>query len=319
MRTHSGQAQNNTQQSTARRTHMQSLTLKEPAMTPVITQPQITAPHEYRFDPLTEKKVSLYQPDQPGLIFPGRPQFAEAGAERQFRKERLVGACRAFAREGFDYGFAGHLTIRDPERPHLYWTNPMAVHFAQVKVSNLILVDHKGRVVEGSHAVNRAGFVLHAAVHEAHPDILAMCHAHTLYGTAFAALGRPLAPISQDAAAFFEDHIVITEEAGQVAIEEEAGPKVADWFVNVKAAIHQNHGLFTASRHSIEAAAFWFIALERCCHQQLLVEATGAKLRLVPDDRSRYSREHVGSEYIGWLHFQTLWNDLVRTQPDMFD
>jgi len=27
----------------------------------------------------------------------------------------------------------------------------------------------------------------------------------------------------------------------------------------------------------------------------------------------------VGSEYIGWLHFQTIWNDLVRTEPDMFE
>ena len=43
---------------------------------------------------------------------------------------------------GFDYGFAGHLTVRDPERPQLYWTNPMCVHFSQVKMSNLVLADH---------------------------------------------------------------------------------------------------------------------------------------------------------------------------------
>ena len=126
---------------------------------------------EYRHDPLVHPKVSIYQPDQPGLIFPGIPEFDDVARTRQYLKERLVGACRAFARQGFDYGFAGHLTIRDPEHPNLYWTNPMAVHFAQVKVSNLILVDHQGQVVEGRHAVNRAGFVLHAAVHEAHPDI----------------------------------------------------------------------------------------------------------------------------------------------------
>jgi len=146
-----------------------------------------------------------------------------------------------------------------------------------------------------------------------------MCHAHTVYGTAFASLGKPLDPISQDAAAFFEDHVVIGDEAGQVAVEESAGPRVADWFKGVKAAIHCNHGLFTASRHSIEAAAFWFIALERCCQQQLLVEASGHKPILLPADKSRYSREHVGSEYIGWLHFQTIWNDLVRSDPDLFD
>lgn len=267
---------------------------------------------------LRDGRVSIYQPEQKGLIYPELPAFDNVAAQRLHLKQRLVAACRAFALEGFDYGFAGHLTVRDPERPELYWTNPMCVHFAQVKVSNLILADHKGKVVEGNHAINRAGFVLHAAVHEAHPDIVAMCHAHTVYGTAFAALGRPLDPISQDAAAFFEDHVVIKEEAGQVAVEERAGTSVCDWFKGVKAAIHQNHGLLTASRHSIEAAAFWFIALERCCRQQLMVEATGHKPVMVPADRSRYSREHVGSEYIGWLHFQPIYEHLVATQPDMF-
>ena len=264
-------------------------------------------------------RISIYQPEQKDLIFPALPTFANHAEHRQHLKERLVAACRAFALQGFDYGFAGHLTVRDPEHPDLYWTNPMAVHFSQVKVSNLILADHEGRVVEGKYAINRAGFVLHAAVHEAHPDIVAMCHAHTVYGTAFAALGKKLEPITQDACAFFEDHVVIGDEAGQVAVEVKAGHKVANAFAGVKAAIHQNHGLLTASRHSIESATFWFIALERCCQQQLMVDATGITPRLVPEDRARYSREHVGSEYIGWLHFQAIWDQLVATQPDMFD
>ena len=268
---------------------------------------------------VTGERVSIYQPEQQGLIFPEVPVFTNVEAQRQHLKERLVGACRAFALQGFDYGFAGHLTIRDPENPSLYWTNPMAVHFSQVKVSNLILADHHGTVVQGKHAINRAGFVLHAAVHEAHQDIVAMCHAHTVYGTAFASLGKKLEPISQDAAVFFEDHVVIGDDAGQVAVEVKAGHKVANSFAGVKAAIHQNHGLLTASRHSIEAAAFWFIALERCCQQQLLIDATGLTPRLVTPERARYSREHVGSEYIGWLHFQTIWDQLVVTQPDMFD
>ncbi len=166
-----------------------------------------------------------------------------------------MAACRAFAVHKLDFGFAGHLTIRDPEQPELYWTNPMCVHFSQVRLSNLILVDHTGRVAEGRYAVNRAGFVLHAAVHAENPDILAMCHAHTVYGTAYAALGRPLPPVTQDACAFFEDHAVITKEAGQVAVEEQAGRSVCSYFKDVKAVIHQSHGLFTSSRHSIDAAA----------------------------------------------------------------
>ncbi len=266
--------------------------------------------------PATER-VSIYQPEQDGRRFPQLPAFATHAEHRLHLKQRLVAACRAFALQGLDYGFAGHLTVRDPEHPHLYWTNPMCVHFSQVRVSNLILADHTGQVVEGDYAINRAGYVLHAAVHEEHPDIVAMCHAHTVYGTAFASLGRPLEPISQDACAFYEDHVVIREEAGQVAVETKAGHSLAPLFKGVRAAIHQNHGLLTVSRHSIEAAAFWFIALERCCKQQLVVEATGHTPLRVPHERALYSREHVGSEYIGWLHFQPIWEQLLATQPDM--
>ena len=267
---------------------------------------------------LSQDRVSIYQPEQDGRIFPSIPEFRSHEEHRHYLKQRLVAACRAFALFNLDYGFAGHLTVRDPEHPHLYWTNPMCVHFSRVKMSNLILADHTGTVVQGNYAINRAGYVLHAAVHEEHPDIVAMCHAHTEYGTAFASLGRPLDPISQDACAFYEDHVVIKDEAGQVAVETKAGLSVASHFKGVRAAIHQNHGLLTVSRHSIEAAAFWFIALERCCKQQLMIEAIRHKPTLVPHDRAIYSREHVGSEYIGWLHFQPIWEQLEATQPDMF-
>lgn len=269
-------------------------------------------------DSLTDK-VSIYQPDQPGLIFPEIPAFPSVVEERLYRQKHLVAAVRAFALHGFDYGFAGHLTVRDPERPELYWTNPMCVHFSQVKLSNLILVDHAGRVVEGRHAVNRAGFVLHAAVHEAHPDVIAMCHAHTLYGTAWCSTGRPLEMLSQDAACFYENHAVIGASAGAVAVEEKSGQTIAQQIGRYRGILHQNHGLLTTSRHSIDDAAFWFIALERCCQVQLQVAASGVKPQLLSDKTARYSREHVGNDFIGWLHFQTLYGQLVESQPDMFD
>lgn len=266
-----------------------------------------------------DEKVSIYQPDQDGLIFPREPAFSSLEEERQHRKERLVAACRAFAVHGFDYGFAGHISVRDPEHPELYWTNPMAVHFKNVSLSKLILADHRGHVIEGDYAVNRAGFVLHSSVHEANPDIVAMCHAHTVHGTAWCATGRPLEPISQDAACFFENHAVVNDEGGAVAVKEGQGCGVVDAFRNNRAVLHQNHGLLTASRHSVDDACWWFIALDAACRVQLMVEATGKTPTYVDAERARYSAEHVGSDYIGWLHFQTIYDDLIKTQPDMFE
>ena len=264
-------------------------------------------------------RESVYQPEQDGLIFPTMPSFASYAEERQHRKERLAGACRAFALHGFDYGMAGHISVRDPEFPELYWTNPMAVHFAQVSVSKLILVDHEGSVVEGAYAVNQAGFVLHASVHAANPDIVAMCHAHTVHGTAWAAMGRPLDPISQDACCFYESHAVVNDEGGAVAVFKDQGQGVVEAFRSNRAVIHQNHGLLTASRHSVDDAAFWFIALDTCCRVQLMVEAAGTKPAFVTPERARHSREHVGNDFIGWLHFQTIYEQIAESSPDLFD
>jgi hypothetical protein len=47
---------------------------------------------------------SVYEPDQPGRIFPQRPVFKDHASERQYRKTHLVAACRAFAQHHLDYG-----------------------------------------------------------------------------------------------------------------------------------------------------------------------------------------------------------------------
>ncbi|WP_422368648.1 class II aldolase/adducin family protein [Pelagibius sp.] len=268
---------------------------------------------------VTPVRESIYQPEQQGLKFPQIPSFEMVDEERQHRKERLVAACRAFAEQGFSYGSAGHISVRDPENSDLYWTNPMAVHFAQVTMSSLVLANHEGKVVEGDYAINRAGFVLHAAVHRGNPDIVAMCHAHTPHGVAWCAMGRPLDPITQDACRFYGTHAVVNDEGGAVSVEAGQGAGVVEAFADNRAILHQNHGLITASRHSVDDAAWAFIALEAACRVQLLVEATGKRPTYVTPERAQHTVKHTGSEYIGWLHFQPVYANIVKTNPDMFD
>ena len=66
------------------------------------------------------------------------------------RKPKLAGALRIFGRFGFGEGVAGHITVRDPEFPEHFWVNPFGMSFRHIKVSDLILVDHDGNVVYGS-------------------------------------------------------------------------------------------------------------------------------------------------------------------------
>src|SRR5579862_9322211 len=92
---------------------------------------------------------------------PAYPTFDTVEEERVHRKQRLAAAYRVFGKFGFDEGVAGHITARDPELTDHFWVNPLGVHFGLIRVSDLLLVDDRGRVVEGKHPVNAAAFAIH--------------------------------------------------------------------------------------------------------------------------------------------------------------
>ena len=257
----------------------------------------------------------VLEPQQVGLDLPG--PFASVDDERLHRKQKLAGALRIFGRVGFGEGVAGHITVRDPEFPDHFWVNPFGMSFRHIRVSDLILVNHAGEVVYGSKPVNRAAFVIHAAVHAARPDVIAAAHSHSVHGKAFSSLGIPLAPITQDSCIFYEDHTVISVQGGAVVFEVEAGRELASHFPTGKAAIHQNHGLFTVGQ-SVDEAAFWFLSMDRSCQAQLLAMAAGEPT-LIPHDMATYTREQTASPIAGWFSFQPLWQEICRTDPDLFE
>ncbi|MGH9094114.1 MAG: class II aldolase/adducin family protein [Acidimicrobiales bacterium] len=262
-----------------------------------------------------EKPAFVPQPQQ--VEWPSPPTFDDPADEREHRKQRLAGALRIFGKLGFSEGVAGHITARDPELTDHFWVNPFGMNFRHIKVSDLILVDHTGEVVHGKHPVNRAAFVIHSAVHAARPDVMAAAHSHSVYGKAWSSLGRLLDPITQDACIFFEDHAVVSGSGGTVAFDEVVGKDIAEGLGANKAAIHQCHGLFTVGE-TVDAAAWWFITMERSCQAQLLAEAAGTPIH-IPDEGARYTRDQTAFPLAGWVSFQPLWDEIVRTDPELFD
>jgi ribulose-5-phosphate 4-epimerase/fuculose-1-phosphate aldolase len=186
--------------------------------------------------------------------------------------------------------------------------------FSQIRVSDLIRVDDKGDVVEGSWPVNTAAFAIHSQVHQARPDIVAAAHSHSTYGRALSTLGVELEPITQDVTAFYKDHAVFDDYTG-VVLDVEEGKRIAHALGDNKSVILRNHGLLTVGE-TVDAAAWWFITMERSCQVQLLAMAAGTR---VPIDAEQAQKTHdfVGSEFAGWLSFQPLYDKIVREQPDL--
>ncbi|HUZ44045.1 MAG TPA: class II aldolase/adducin family protein [Acidimicrobiales bacterium] len=244
------------------------------------------------------------------------PQFETVEEERLYRKQHLAAAYRMFSKCGFDEGVAGHITARDPEHPDRFWLNRFGQHFGQIKVSDLICVDHTGAVVEGDGPVNQAAFAIHSQVHAARPDVVAAAHSHSTYGRAWSTLGRQLDPITQDVCAFYNDHAVFDDYTG-VVFDVEEGKRIAHALGENKAAILRNHGLLTVG-HSVDEAAWWFITMERSCQVQLLAEAAGKPV-FIDADQAETTAGQVGGHFAGWFSFQPLYDRIVAEQPDLLD
>jgi len=235
---------------------------------------------------------------------------------RQDRKNKLAAALRLFGKFGFDEGVAGHITVRDPERLDHFWVNPMGKSFKQMTVSDLLLVSHTGEVVEGSGLLNGAAFTIHSQVHMANPKIIAAAHSHSVYGKAFSCLGKTLDPLTQDACAFYDDHVLFDDFSG-VVLDNSEGERIAAALGDKKAAILKNHGLLTVGE-TIDAAAWWYITMERSCQAQLLAEAAGSP-QLIAHEVASNTRETVGTPLAGWFSFQPLYDVITQEQPDLLN
>jgi len=244
------------------------------------------------------------------------PKFTSVDDERRHRKQRLAAAFRLFGAFGFSEGTAGHITARDPELLDHFWVNPLGMNFRQIRVRDLMLVNDAGEVVDGTWPLNGAAFAIHSRIHAARPDVVAAAHSHSVHGKAWSALRRPLDPITQDACAFYGDHVVFDDYTGAV-FELEEGNRIATALGDHKAAILANHGLLTVGR-TVDEAAWWFITMERTCEAQLLAEAAGRPVLIDPEHAERTAGQ-VGGARVGWIQFQPLYDWIVEQEPDLLD
>lgn len=255
---------------------------------------------------------------------PAPPVFVDKNEEREYLKGRLALAFRIFGKFGFDEGVAGHITLRDPILTDHFWVNPLGRAFSQMRRSDLILVNGAGEVVAGgaNRLLNRAAYMIHHAVHVARPDVNCAAHSHSLFGRAFCSLGRPIDMLTQDACAFYNDLGVYKQFRGVVLAEEE-GRNIAQALGSAKACLLQNHGLLTVGQ-TVEAAVFWFMSLDKCCHAQLLAEAAaaanspGGKTLKIDDEDAAFTFKSVGMPGVGWFSAQPTFDVLIEEIGDRY-
>lgn len=252
------------------------------------------------------------------------PEFTTKEGKRQWQLQQMAGAFRVFAKLGYADGGSGHISLRDPVQPDTFWINPYGIHFGLLTVSDMVHIDEDGnRIGGGDKPVNTAGFIIHAALHKRRPDINAACHLHSPYGRAWSTFGKPIDMLNQDSCMFYDDLAVYANFGGVVFAKEEGG-RIADALgPSKKNVILQNHGILTAGGTIGEAAAF-FIALERACQTQLLVEAAIApngsclKKTLVSDEEAKYTKQGTGTPEVMYMQFEPEYQHILKVSGGDF-
>ncbi|WGS52590.1 class II aldolase/adducin family protein [Paraburkholderia sp. D15] len=177
-----------------------------------------------------------------------------------------------------------HITARLPGDTPTFLINRYGVLFHEMRASDLVKIDHTGKVIDDRAAedparfrVNAAGFTIHSAVHAARDDLHFVIHTHTAAGIGVAAQEQGLLPISQHALKFY-GRLAYHDYEG-IALDLGERERLVRDLGTHKAMILRNHGLLAGGATAAEAFHEIYF-LERACQAQINALAGGSALRL---------------------------------------
>jgi len=172
-----------------------------------------------------------------------------------------------------------HISARVPGPEHHFLINAFGQLWDEIGASTLVKVTLDGELVDdpSGYGFNRAGYVIHSAVHRARPDVDCVMHTHTQAGIAVSAQEQGLLPISQHAMRFWNSIAYHDYEGLALELDEQA--RLVRDLGTHKAMILRNHGLLTCGA-SIPETFDTMYYLERACQTQISAMAGGAQLRI---------------------------------------
>lgn len=223
----------------------------------------------------------------------------------------LAAAYRLVALYGWDDLIFTHLSARVPGPDHHFLINPYTHMFDEITASSLVKIDIDGNKVSDSPApVNRAGFVIHSAIHAAREDATAVLHLHTPHGQAVSAMAEGLLPHTQTA--MIAGHDVAYHDFEGIATDLDERERLVADLGERHAMILRNHGTLTVG--STVAQAFMrMYFLERACEAQVLVLSAGRDGLNTPNQGVAEKVEsQSGAEAMTMVSDALAWPALLR-------
>ncbi|MEM7407863.1 MAG: class II aldolase/adducin family protein [Pseudomonadota bacterium] len=170
-----------------------------------------------------------------------------------------------------------HISARVPDTDDTFLLNPFGLLFDEITASSLIKVDRDGNVLSDSEfGMNKAGFVIHSAIHMSDPELHFVMHSHSRFGVAVSMQEHGLLPVSQKALTVM-GWLAYHDYEG-TATELDERPRIVRDLGERRVMILRNHGLLTVGRTMGEAFV-WMYRLETACRHQIDAMSGGARLQ----------------------------------------
>jgi L-fuculose-phosphate aldolase len=225
-------------------------------------------------------------------------------------RQQIAIGMRALAHAGFCQDVAGQIVVRDPDHPGRYYTNPWGFTWDGLCAGDVLLIDERMRVVDGAPGLAPSGSLeLQFGILRKRADVAAVLHNHPPLATAWSATRRPVRPLDQTSAIFFErqawcaefedvEHLYDPAHFGRTG--DAIGPDAhLLWMVH--------HGVIVAHR-SVPYAVVYALYVERAVRLELALAQAGGAPSL-GDEVAAKIRDMLQTAFV----IPDSWRALART------
>jgi ribulose-5-phosphate 4-epimerase/fuculose-1-phosphate aldolase len=249
-----------------------------------------------------------------------KPVRQQVSREEWDKRVDLAAAYRLMDFYGMTELSANHISTRVPGEDNAFLINPYGLLYDQMHASCFIKVDLDGNVLFNPTdlGINKAGYVIHSAIHAARHEVDCVIHTHTIAGMAVSAMKCGLMPLAQTSMRFarvgYHDYEGVAIHAKEkVSLVRDLGEHAG--------MILRNHGLLVVGA-SIPEAFYNIFKLERACQVQVAALSCGVELQMPPQEvvEESYRMYLPGTRRpFGVLEWPSLLRKLDRLDPSYRD
>lgn len=231
----------------------------------------------------------------------------------------LLAALRWAQWEGLSEGVCNHFSVIVPGTTDRFLLNPQGLHWSELTLEDLIVVDPDGNLVEGHHRAEPSAFFIHSRIHLTAPRATCVMHTHMPYATAITcSKDGSVEWCSQNALRYY-DRIAYDRSYNGLAFDAAEGDRLASLLGDRDILMMANHGVVVTGPTVAETFDDLYY-LERACMIQVLAESRGQPLAILSEQVCGETQQQMIEETEqAELHMQAIKRILLSRYPEILE